>query len=210
MPQETNRLHKQTAVAAAATLCLSNLIDLYNYSQHPSFPNPWYQCTILIPIALDFLLGAFLFRHKKDIATGCVFLLQIIYPIFIAPVFQILWIATDHVIVGSDDLNWLHMLLMLMGSAYLILMALDCFLSSKQALRKVRIAFLILPVVSAVCNTLWTFISYQEVGIPLNASTMFDLIVHFTIFSYSPTILPGLSFFLSYRSNPALEETEQL
>lgn len=209
MPQETNRLHKRTAIAAAIMLCLNALIDLYNYFQYPSFSNPWYNCTILIPIALNLIHAFFLFRRKKDIATGCVFVCQIICSILITPIFYILWIATDHVIVGSDNSSWLHMLLLLIGSAYILLMALDCFLSSKQALHKVRIVFLILPVFSTVCNIISTIVSSGEAGLTLDARTIFALMVGFAI-SYSPTILTGLSFFLSYGRASVPTEPEQL
>ena len=211
MPQETNRLHKWTAITAAIMLCLNALIDLYNhnYFQHPSFSNPWYNCTILIPIALNLIHAFFLFRRKTDIATGCVFVFQIIYPILIAPLFYFLWMETDHVIVQSDSSSWLGMLLTLIGSAYILLMALDCLLSFKQALHNARIAFLILPVFSVVCNIIRTIASYKEAGITLDAPTILSLMVGFVI-SYSPTILTGLSFFLSYGRASVPTEPEQL
>ena len=212
MPQETNRLHKRTAIAAAIVLCLDAMIELYNYVQYiqyPMFSNPWHCCTIFIPIALNLILAIFLFRRKKDIATGCVFVFQIIYPILIEPLFYILWMATDHVVVQSDSSNWLGMLLMRIGSAYLLLMALDCFLSRKQTLRNARVTFLILPVLSVVCNIIKTIVYWPETGITLDAPTIFTMVVGNIIFSYTPIILIGLSFFLSY-SQPTAIETEQL
>lgn len=212
MLQETNRLHKWTAIAAAIVLCLDAVIDLYNYFQYyqyPMFSNLWYSCIILIPIALNLILAIFLFRRKKDIATGCVFVFQIIYPILIAPLFYILWMATDHVIVRSDSSSWLGMLLTLIGSAYLLLMALDCFLSSKQALRKARIVFLILPVLSVVCNIIRTIVSYKEADLILDARTIFAVVIGNIVFSYAPTVLTGLSFSLSYDRKPAPAEPVQ-
>lgn len=208
MLQETNRLHKWAAISAAIVLCLDAMIDLYGYFQqiqYPLFSNLWYCCTTLIPIALNLILAIFLFRCKKDIATGCAFVVHIIYPILIAPLFYTLWMATDHVIIRSDSSNWLGMLLTLIGSAYLLLMALDCFLSSKQALRNARIAFLILPVLSVVCNIVKTIVSYREAGITLEAHTIFAVAIGNIVFSYAPTILTGLSFFLSYGSKPTPE-----
>lgn len=209
MPQEPNRLHKWTAIAAAILLCLNALFDLYNHFQYSPLPNPWYACSIFIPAALNIILAVFLFRRKKDIATGCIFICQIVYPILIAPLFHILWIATDHVIVQTDHLSWLRMLLMLNGSAYLILMALDCFLSSRQALRRARIGFLILPALSVVCNIISDIVNYAEAGLVLDTRTVLTLMAGSVIFTL-PSVLTGLSFFLSYVKKTSPENPAQL
>lgn len=208
MLQETNRLHKWTAIAAATLLCLTAFINLYNHFQYTRFSNLWYTCYVLMPIALNVILAVFLFCRKKSTALGCVFICQIVYPILIAPLFYILWMATDEFIVRYQGWPWLNMVSTLIGSANLLLMALDCFLAPRQSLRQIRTLFLILPALTAVFYVINSISSYMEAGLILDTLSIPALVVSF-VTSCAPSILTGLSFFLSYDRKPAPAEPVQ-
>lgn len=81
--KESNKMHRASAVAAAIFMILSQLLDIAAArSANTAYTSPFSLLNLLGDTLVTVMLSVILFRGKKDTASGVVFLITILFPVF--------------------------------------------------------------------------------------------------------------------------------
>lgn len=193
------KLHRPTAILAALIIAFSQLLEIFAVISSPVYSRYW--LTNGFDILISVLLVVVLFRSRKDVFAGIVFLLSAMVSL-LSVLYDLFSICFT---VGMQGYLLMRTLVHFLVAIFHTLAALECLDASRISAGAGRIFLWLLPLLSFDCALAEQMILSINSGMLINEAVFGSMV--YTVPQWLGPILMGVA--LAIRTHKQAEYTEK-